>query len=74
MNDLAGDIQWQLKGKCEDSVTHPVATDVSTHVIDIVKLTVFITGASDNFQTVVELLKLVATRGKLVLMELLQNW
>jgi hypothetical protein len=32
VNDLAGDVQCQLKGKCEDSV----ATDVSTPVTDVV--------------------------------------
>ena len=73
MNDLAGDKQCQLKEKCEDSVIHSVANDESTHVTDIVKPAVFIPGANDNFQMVVELLKLAATTGKLVLMELFLN-
>jgi len=74
VNDAVGDTTCQLKGKCEDSVTHSVATDVRTHVTDIVKLADFIEGASDNFLMVAELLKLAATGGKLVLMELLLNW
>jgi len=35
VNDVVGDT-CQLKGKCEDSVTHSVATDTRIHVTDIV--------------------------------------
>jgi hypothetical protein len=42
VNDLAGDIQCQLKEKCKDSVAYPIAIDESTDVTDIAQLAVFI--------------------------------
>jgi hypothetical protein len=56
MNDLAGDIQCQLKEKCKDFVAYSIAIDESTDVTDIAKLAVCIRGVNEDLQIVVELL------------------
>jgi hypothetical protein len=40
INDLAGDIQYQLTGKCKDTVAYPITTGESTDIMDIVMLAV----------------------------------
>jgi hypothetical protein len=64
VNDLAGDIQCQLKEKCKDFEAYSTAIDESTDVTDTVQLAVCIRGVNEDFQLVVELLELVPMKGK----------
>jgi hypothetical protein len=64
VNDLAGDIQCQLKEKCKDVVAYSIAIDESTDVTDIAQLAVCIRGVNEDFQLVMELLELVLMKGK----------
>jgi hypothetical protein len=64
VNDLAGDIQRQLKEKCKDFVANSIEIDESTDVTDIAQLAVCIRGVNKDFQLVVELLELVPMKGK----------
>jgi hypothetical protein len=63
VNDLAGDIQCQLKEKCKDFVAYSVAIDESIDVIDIAQLAVIIRGVN-GLSISVELLELVPMKGK----------
>jgi hypothetical protein len=49
VNDLAGDIQCQLKEKCKDFVAYSIAIDESTDVSGIAQLAVFIRGVNEDF-------------------------
>jgi hypothetical protein len=42
VNDLAGDIQCQLKEKCKDFVAYSIEINESTDITDIAQLAVFI--------------------------------
>jgi hypothetical protein len=64
VNDLARDVQCQLKAKCKDFVTYSIAIDESTDDTDIAQLPVFIRGVNEGFQLVVELLELVPMKGE----------
>jgi hypothetical protein len=52
VNDLAGDIQFQLKEKCKDFVAYSISIDKSTDVTDIAQLDVFIRDVNEEFQLV----------------------
>jgi hypothetical protein len=58
VNDLAGDIQCQLKEKCK---AYSIAVAEST---EVTQLAVFIRGVNEDFQSVVELVELVPMKGK----------
>lgn len=62
VNDMAGDMQCQLKDKCKDFVGYSIAIDEST---DIAQLAVFIRGANEDFKRVAEFLELVPIKGKI---------
>jgi glycerol-3-phosphate dehydrogenase len=64
VNDLAGDIQCQLEGKCKNVVAYSIATDESTDIKDIAQLAVFVRGINEDFELVEELLELVPMKGK----------
>jgi hypothetical protein len=66
VNDLAGDIQCQLKEKCKNFVAYSIAIDESTDVKDIAQLVVFVRGVNEDFELVEELLELVPMKGKTV--------
>jgi hypothetical protein len=74
VNDLAGDIQCQLKEKCKDFVAYSIAIDENTDVTDIAQLAVFIRGVNEDLQLVVELLELVPMKGKTGADKLFLNW
>jgi hypothetical protein len=48
VNDLAADIQCQLKEKCKDFVAYSIAIDESTDVTDIAQLAIFIRGVNEG--------------------------
>jgi hypothetical protein len=64
VNDLAGDMQCQLKETCKNFVAYYIATDESTDVKDITQLAVFVRGVNKDFELVEELLELVPMRRK----------
>jgi hypothetical protein len=64
VNDLAGDIQCQLKEKCKNFVAYSTAIDENTDVKNIAQLAVFVRGVNEAFELVEELLELVPTKGK----------
>jgi hypothetical protein len=63
VNYLAGCIQCQLKDRCKDFVEYSVEIYENTDVTDIAQLAVLIRGVNEDFQLVVELLKLVPMKG-----------
>jgi hypothetical protein len=64
VNDLAGDIQRQLKEKCKHFVAYSIAIDESTDVKVIIQLAFFDRGVNEDFELVDELLELVPMKGK----------
>lgn len=51
---------WQaFKHDCKDSVAYSIAADVSTHFTDSAQLDAFIPVVNQDFQLLIELLKLV---------------
>jgi hypothetical protein len=64
VNDLAGDIQCQLKEKSKNFVVFSIAIDESTDVKNIAQLAVFVRGVSEDSELVDELLELVPMKGR----------
>jgi hypothetical protein len=64
VNDLAGDIQCQLKEKCKNFVVYSIAIDKSKDFKDIAQLAVFVQGVNKDLELAEELLELVPMKEK----------
>lgn len=63
VDELAFDLQIQLKDKPEDFVAYSLAVDESADRMDTVQLSIFIQGVDTQFSVTEELLDLRAVHG-----------
>jgi hypothetical protein len=73
-NDLARDIQCQLKEKCKHFIAYSIVTDKGNDVKDIAQLAVFIWGVNEDSELAVEFFELVCMKRKTGADEISLNW